>query len=67
MKDFIKKLGNALYILLAVVFCLLVFSPAVYWFMNPELTKMQVFIDMWWVFLITMLCGVGLIRFGNYR
>ncbi len=65
MKDFIKKLGSALYILLIVVSCLLVFVPVVYWFINPELTKMEVFIDLWWVLLITMACMMGIIRFKD--
>lgn len=49
-------------LLLIVLGIISIFYPAVYWFINEDLTKMQVFKDTWYILPIT----VFLLAFGNY-
>jgi hypothetical protein len=28
--------------------------PTIYWFSNPELTSMEIFIEFWWLYLILL-------------
>lgn len=44
----------------AIAICMI--TPLVYWFMNPELSQMQMFLKFWWVILVGMVC-FGLIHF----
>lgn len=34
------------------------FAPAIYWFMNPKMTYMEVFIEFWPVMLLGIVCTV---------
>lgn len=45
--------------LFGVITC--VVYPTIYWVMNPSLSQMEVFFDMWWVMLMGMFFAVGLI------
>lgn len=58
----IKKLKEYFGFLLIILGIISIFYPAVYWFINDDLTKMQVFIDVWYVLPLS----VFLLSSGNY-
>ena len=62
MNKMIKKLKEYFGLLLIILGILSIFYPAVYWFINDDLTKMQVFKDVWYVLPLS----VFLLASGNY-
>ena len=62
MNKTIKKLKEYFGLLLIVLGVLSIFYPAVYWFINDDLTKMQVFKEVWYVLPLS----VFLLATGNH-
>jgi len=56
-----KKIKDIFYYAIAFAFMILIFEPLIYWVLNPHLSKMQVMIDSWWVYVGLFLCSVFLI------
>jgi hypothetical protein len=52
-----KQAHFALYILLTAVLFIGIFTPFVGWIIEPELTKMQIFLKYWWASGISMIAA----------
>jgi len=61
-----KKLIFVFYLLITVVFCLLAIYPTLYWVINPNLTKMQVYQQEGWTILLAIPFGFGSIFLKKY-
>lgn len=62
MNKIIKKIKEYIGLLLIVLGIILIFYPALYWFIHDDLTKMQVFKEVWYVLPLS----VFLLASGNY-
>jgi hypothetical protein len=57
----IKKFRNIIMLLLLAIVVSGIVSMFVYWAMNPEMTEMQVFIELWWVWVIDVAAAMLLL------
>ena len=42
---------------------LMILLPTIYWFMNPELTQMQIFVKFWFYIPLSIVCGLYVLNF----
>jgi hypothetical protein len=47
-----------IYLLIPILFIVALVVPTIYWYMNPELTKMQVFQEWWWLYVPVVIIGI---------
>lgn len=55
MKNFRLILG----LVMMAIGLIIALSPGVYWFFNPELTRMELFFEYWFYYIIAMVLFVG--------
>ena len=53
-----KVLQKIFYYLGCAVLLAVVFIPLIYWIRNPELTKIQIFIEWWWLYVSAVIMSI---------
>jgi len=54
-----KNLKQVIRIISYVIFVLILFTPFVYWVFNADMTMMQVFKKLWWLYFVSIIPALG--------